>query len=181
MSYLTCNTGDAKGADTFWVNNLKKYNIQTIQWTPYNMTKEDKIEGKLRIKKANETLCRYVDKYLDFLSKNWCQVKYSEIIYASGSLTKSGERGYKGHINKSKYTVVEGGTGYAVQMAIDSGKPVYFYDQDSDNWTHFVNNDWQVVNSPPLITKNFAGIGSTIMTENTKKAILKLMNDSFNL
>lgn len=176
---MICNTGDAMGSDAFWVENLKKYNIKTIQWTPSNMKKEDFEEGKLKIKNANKTLNRYVKKHLNFLSKNWCQVKYSDIIYASGSLTKSGEKGYKGFVNKSKQTVVEGGTGYAVQMAIDCNKPVYFYNQDTDKWVTFIKDDWVVVDKPPLIKTNFAGIGSTIMTDNTKKSILELINNSF--
>ena len=79
-------------------------------------------------------------KYLNFLSKNWPQAKYSSVIYASGSLTESGKRGYKGHVNKSKYTVVEGGTAYAIQMAINNNKKVYFYNQDNDTWNTWNNN-----------------------------------------
>lgn len=176
---MICNTGDAKGSDQFWVENLKKYNIKTIRWTRYNISTEDLEEGKKKIQNANKNLCRYINKYLAFLSKNWCQVKYSESIYASGSLTKPGEKGYKGFINKSKQTVVEGGTGYAVQMAIDCGKPVYFYNQDTDYWVTFVKDGWEKIENVPLIKKSFAGIGSTIMTENTKKALCKLIKDSF--
>lgn len=177
---VVCNTGAAQGADAFWSENLAKYNIKSIKWIPSIMSVEDIETGKNEIIKANKILKRNVYKYLNFLSKNWCQVKYSDVIYASGSLTKSGERGYKGFINKSKYTVVEGGTGYAVQMAINNNKPVYFYDQDNDTWMTNVNNEWVSVESVPLITTDFAGIGSTILTEKTKDAIRKLIDDSFN-
>lgn len=180
---ISCNTGDAQGADQFWTENLKKYSeqVKVIIWTPKNLSPNDKIEGKTEIIRANKTLCRYVDKYLNFLSKNWPQAKYSNVIYASGSLTESGKRGYKGHINKSKYTVVEGGTAYAIRMAINNNKRVYFYNQDNDTWNTWEESTktWDVIKNVPLITTDFAGIGSTILTENTKAALLKLITESF--
>lgn len=179
---IICNTGDAKGADEFWTENLKKYKdkVKVIQWTPRNTLQEDRTQGIQEILKANKVLCRYVQKYLNFLSKNWCQVKYSQVIYASGSLTKPGERGYKGFINKSNITVVEGGTGYAVQMAINNGKKVYFYNQDTDKWMSFdVEKKTWYETGVEKITGDFAGIGSTILTTKTKDTILDLIKKSF--
>lgn len=42
------------------------------------------------------------------------QVKNSDAVFAIGHLVRG---------------IVDGGTGWAVQMAIDDGKPVYVYDQ----------------------------------------------------
>ena len=51
----------------------------------------------------------------------WSQVKYSDSIFAIGYVDKSG-------------TQVTGGTGWAVQMAINNKKPVFTYDQNDRQW-----------------------------------------------
>jgi hypothetical protein len=179
---IICNTGDATGADALWTKHLQG-KCKVIQWTPQNLSKDDKLEGIEKINLANKVLKRPIYKYINFLSKNWPQAKYSKVVYASGSLTKSGEKGYKGFISKCDFTHVEGGTAYAVQMAIDMGIPVYFYNQDTDYWTTFNNNtkEWNEITEleVPLITTDFGAIGSTILTEKTKQAILDLISRSF--
>jgi hypothetical protein len=48
-------------------------------------------EGILEIRKANRILNRYgIEKYMNLLARNWAQVKYSEEVFAVGSIIKSG-------------------------------------------------------------------------------------------
>ncbi len=56
---------------------------------------------------------------MSLFARNWAQVKYSKQVFAIGTIIKAGEKSAKGYKNKSKSDVVDGGTGYAVMMAIN--------------------------------------------------------------
>ena len=71
---------------------------------------------------------------MSLLARNWAQVKYSEQIFAIGSIIKPGDRSSKGFYNKSKYEIVDGGTGYAVMMGINNKRDVFVFDQAKKNW-----------------------------------------------
>ena len=78
-------------------------------------------------------------------------MKNSESIFAIGTI--NGKQ-------------VNGGTGWAVQMGIDEGKSVYVFDQEKCKW-YFWNRDFEVCNTP-ILTKNYAGIGTREINENGK-------------
>jgi hypothetical protein len=95
--------------------------------------------------------------------REWFQVKGGEAVFAIGYLTDS--------MNE-----VKGGTGWAVQMAIDAGKPVYVFDQQFDRWFtweegvpgkfgRFVECDI------PVLTGHFAGVGTREILPNGIEAI----------
>ena len=91
-------------------------------------------EGILEIRKANRILNRYgIEKYMNLLARNWAQVKYSEEVFAVGSIIKSGEKDSKGYKNMSSYDIVSGGTGYATTMTILHSKPLYVFEQSHDS------------------------------------------------
>ena len=69
------------------------------------------------------------EETINLLARNWCQVKYSKQVIAIGHILNPGEKSAKGYRCNSKYQSVDGGTGYAVQMAIDNLKEVYVFDQ----------------------------------------------------
>ena len=92
---------------------------------------------------------------MDLLARNWMQVKNADAVFAIG------------HISKG---IVDGGTGWAVQMAIDAGKPVYLFDQVRNQWFRNTSGTWAVTEVPRL-TPNFAGIGTRELNEQGKKAI----------
>lgn len=112
-------------------------------------------EGCLRVLHANRLLHRRPERYMSLLARDWCQVKYSEAVFAIGHLKRG---------------IVEGGTGWAVQMAIDAGKPVYLFDQKSEEWLTYEDGVWTGCDVP-VLTHNFAGIGSRRITESGIKAI----------
>src|SRR5690606_12297999 len=69
-----------------------------------------------------------------------------------------------------------GGTGYAVGMAINNNKPVYVFNQTKGSyeigWYKWDNNSNNFVPiETPILTKNFAGIGTREINENGKQAI----------
>ncbi len=75
-----------------------------------------------------------------------------------------------------------GGTGWAVQMAIDCDKPVFIYEQ------HQMNNGWfrympvvgfeSLRGEIPKLTPNFAGIGTREITDYGKDAIKRIYEHS---
>jgi len=105
----------------------------------------------------------------NLLSRNWFQVKNSEAIYAIGTF-----------FNKSQ-TIVKGGTGWAVQMAIDNKKPVYLFEQNLDHWFvyYYPENKFTEIYVIPELTPNFAGIGTREITYKGKQAIKEIYKVNF--
>jgi hypothetical protein len=102
--------------------------------------------------KANETLKRdpsnQVQYVKNLLSRNWFQVKNSDAVFAIGKM-----------INMK---LIDGGTGWAVQMAIDSKKQIFVFDQKFNRWNKFNYNKMEFDRfcEVPTLTENFAGIGT---------------------
>jgi len=105
-------------------------------------------------------------------SRNWFQVKNSKQIFAISSL-----------IYKDNREFVKGGTGWAVQMAIDNNKEIFLFDQKRDSWFSwdYQKSLFRKRNEIPKITAtNFAGIRARIINEKGVNAIENLFQKSFN-
>ena len=170
----TMNSGGANGSDQIFGEYAIKYGIGKINhyWykkpNPHSkpedqISEEEYQEGIQMIHRANKTLKRKgIEKYMHLLARNWLQVKNSESIFAIGTI--NGKQ-------------VNGGTGWAVQMGIDEGKSVYVFDQEKCKW-YFWNREIEVCNTP-ILTKNYAGIGTREINENGIKAIENLYKRTF--
>lgn len=181
-----CNSGGAEGADTIWEEECIANGIPVIAWSfPGHDTKsinkkvltaEHLREGFEHIKIANATLKRNtynLKPYVrNLLARNWFQVKNSDAVFAVGV------------IQKQNWKIVNGGTGWAVQMAIDNKIPVYVFDQESGYWYqygtavdkdgnetggHFLTNMYSEF--LPELTDRFAGIGTRDINEKGINAI----------
>lgn len=184
------HSGGAKGSDTVWGEVGAKFGVVSKHYYHGNKTPNGNIqiteaqfaEGKEHVLQANKSLHRQPDKYLDLLARNWMQVKNADAVFAIGHLYKQ----YLEYPNGKRYYPVDGGTGWAVQMAIDSQTPIYLFDQDRKVWLKFIGpqsmyeaglkgnektEGWEVLSTAPILTKNFAGIGSREITEDGRKAI----------
>ena len=194
LDRLVCHSGGATGADTYWEIIGDNYDVKTKAYsykTKYHTT-ENKVEisdtdyeeGVKEITKANRVLNRYgIHKFMNLLARNWSQVKYSDEVFAIGTIVESGKKGSKGFYNKSEFQVVDGGTGYAVQMAINNGKFVYVFDQDKDKWFRwsYTSLKFIEVTKPLKISyENFAGIGTREIKPNGIKAIEDIYKLTFN-
>lgn len=173
---FTNHSGGAKGSDTYWGEVGKKYGVGSNHYhaigakTPSGNTpisEEMLKEADPHLKKANETLKRTYptsNEYVNnLLRRNWWQVKNSDAVFAVGHLVRG---------------IVEGGTGWAVQMAIDNGKPVYVFDQVRNKWYKNINNKWSE-SEVPTLTKNFAGIGTRELNDTGRKAIEAVYEKTF--
>ena len=159
-SLYTNHSGGADGSDSYWdyigrthgLKNHRHYFIQGFDTPKGNIgLSSDFIkEATEHVLNANKTLRRqYPTKVAyvnNLLLRNWAQVKNADTVFAIGKL---------------KGNEVEGGTGWAVQMAIDNLKPVFVFDQFKNNWYEY-NYELGLFKKSdiPVLTKNFAGIGT---------------------
>lgn len=169
------HSGGAEGSDYMWGAIGEQFGVVSNHYyqkgfkTPVGntpLTKEQLKEADEHLIKANETLGRTFPAASEItnslLRRNWFQVKNADAIYAIG------------RPDKNNSNVVSGGTAWAVQMAIDEGKPVYVYDLNSFKWFQYVvdketnTGKWQETGTPTL-TKNFAGIGTRGNKKNKKE------------
>jgi hypothetical protein len=174
VSYIN-HSGGANGSDTAWDTIGHEFGVTDHRhyWhgkqTPtgnVEITNEQLEEGWQHVKEANKTLHRKPDAYKSLLSRNWFQVKNAEAIFAIGKLA-----GPK---------TVAGGTGWAVQMAIDARKPVNMYDQEHAQWYKYdYSQNLFIPQSTPVLTKNFAGIGTRELNSLGREAIKDVYKKTF--
>jgi hypothetical protein len=181
MKNIVCHSGGCPGADMTWETVGEAYGVKTISYsfeghTQYGknrkiLTPDELVEGFEMVIRANATVKRYPQgqpTYVkNLLARNWFQVKNSEAIFAIGKFDKTAQ--------------VAGGTGWAVQMAIDEKKPVFVFEQPNKTWFFFSyehNMFWPHQNSPKL-TENFAGIGTREITDDGIQAVMDIFTLNF--
>ena len=182
MKTFVCHSGGAQGADYYFQEIGKNYQVVTINYSyktkhhhsenKKELTQNEFHEGCLMVERANKTLQRFrYQRMINLLARNWFQVKNADEIFAVGSIKKQGA-----------FQFVKGGTGWAVQMAIDSNKPVYVFDQNEIRWYYwdFAQNEFLVYEGEPRISSiNFAGIGTRKLNLFGIQAIENLYYNSF--
>lgn len=178
------HSGGCTGADMCWENEGKPYGVKSVAYSFYNhvqdgenqkiLTYDELQEGWKHVEIAAKSLHRPIGRieipYVkNLLSRNWFQVKNAEAIFAVGK--------FDGNTQKK----VAGGTGWAVQMAMDSGKPIYFFDQPTNKWYIYLYSyktfiEMYVI---PTLTENFAGIGTRELNAFGVLAIQRLYEFNF--
>ncbi len=73
---------------------------------------------------------------------------------------------------------VKGGTGWGVELAKFFNRPVNVFDQTTNKWYAWENNDW-TENKPVIAHKTFCGTGTRNLSDEGKKAIEDLFDRSF--
>ena len=193
LANIICHSGGAEGSDTAWEKIGEKFGVKTKDYsykTPKHtssnkveISDEDYKEGISEVNKANKFLNRYgIHKYMNLLARNWAQVKYSKQVFAIGTIIKPGEKNSKGYYNKGKYDIVDGGTGYCIQMSINNQREVFVYDQIIDKWFRWSYISLTFIELPeaPIITcENFAGVGTRKLNSNGLKAIREVYEKTF--
>lgn len=168
---ILCHSGGAIGSDTLWGDACKRRGIPTNHYyyqrnkfdqkPPQGntlITKEEYLLGRKKVYQALQVLRRKeesAEKYMHLTARDYTQVYNSDVVFAIGTLSNN---------------IVDGGTGYAVQMAISEGKPVYVYDYKAGKWFFFTGEKWMLLKETPSIpvgVKNFAGIGSRLNNATT--------------
>ena len=175
------HSGGALGADITWeiigrrfgLTEFNHYFIEGYKTTKGNASikMSDKLEKIIDsdLVKANKSLRRsyptrnaYVN---NLLRRNWFQVNKSDSIFG---------------ISRIENNLVSGGTGWAVQMAIDKGMQVFVFCQLAKEWYTYSSGSWVIVETPTL-TENFAGIGTREIDESGINAIENVYRKTFEL
>lgn len=171
----TNHSGGAIGADSMWDTIGREFGVTDHRhyWyykpnpkslPKHEITEREYKEGEYMVAQANKTLRRRnTEKYMYLLARNWAQVKHSGAIYAIGSI-------YHNRVN--------GGTGWACQMAIDIEKPLYVYEQYKKQWYFWNENSFEVCVTPVLV-KDFAGIGTREINDDGIQAIRNVYIKTF--
>jgi hypothetical protein len=178
---MICYSGGAIGADTVFEQECISKGITVVAFTfkghktttknEYILSQEKLNKGFEHVTIANKTLKRNIYNiswYVkSLLSRNWFQVRLSDAVFAVANLNED-------------MTIVLGGTGWCVMMAIDNHKPVFVFDQKTELWFEY---DYIIgcfkpmdVGDIPKLTSKFAGVGSRKLTEAGVLAIKKLFN-----
>jgi hypothetical protein len=184
MNYV-CHSGGCTGADMAWETAGEEYGVKTIAYsfpghTQYGknqkvLTPAELTEGFEAVMRANKTLKKYPQgqpTYVkNLLARNWFQVKNSEAIFAVGKLRDN--------------LTVEGGTGWAVQMAVDCDKPVFLFFQDDmgGGWFRYkpITGFESMGGEIPKLTENFAGIGTRKLNNYGLQAICDVYDKIFGV
>lgn len=74
---------------------------------------------------------------------------------------------------------VKGGTGWGVELAKFFNRPLHVFDQGSNKWFAWNNNEW-VEDLPVISHKTFCGTGTRNLSDEGKKAIEELLARSFS-
>lgn len=181
MSEIVNHSGGAIGSDSEWDTIGKEFGVTDHRHyyhgekTPKGnvaLTDAQLEEGWQHVLKANETLKRKPQAYKSLLSRNWYQVKNADEVFAIGTFQDG-----------PKSMIVNGGTSWAVQMALDNNKTVYFFDQDLSKWfildKKLSERPIEMEGGPSITTKNFAGIGTRKLNPAGKAAIREVYQNTF--
>ena len=190
------HSGGAQGSDSVWGEIGEKYGViskhyYTGETSQYNapagnteISNKDYEEGIYKVAQAAKANYGYQYSTMKDprLIRNWAQVKYADAIFAIGNLVNKGQKLFPNQKNDTRlasHVAVTGGTGYAVEMAIQARKPVYVFDQKRLQWYKNIDGKWSKSDTPTL-TNNFAGIGTREINEQGKQAIEDVYKNTFN-
>ena len=181
-------SGGAVGADTKWGEIASKYNIGKIRhYRPETLdvlTPEQMQEVETQYTAAANRLGRKVlngnTTAGKLVRRDYLQAKAADSIFAIGHILRPGEKNSKGYTVRSTIPSVDGGTGYAVQMAIDLHKPVHVFDQQYKQWYIFdYDQNTFVAEDIPTLTTKFAGVGTRQINEDGINAIEQIFEKTF--
>ena len=176
-------SGAGSGSDATWSVKAMKRGLPTIHMIPesskdplpmksfYNLRDKGRIRGVERglkdpdlmeagpyVEQANQTLKRpiekYTDKQLQYVFRNYHQIKNAGSIYAIGEITTKGNNAGR---------TVKGNTGWAVQMGIDKGmNGIFVYDPVQRGWHQWNagKNRFERLDGVPKLRRNPALIGT---------------------
>lgn len=197
-SEYTNHSGGAIGSDSEWDKTGREFGVKDQRHyyhgakTPIGnieITSSELEEGWRHVLEANKTLNRKPEAYKSLLSRNWMQVKNADEVFAIAKKvdikpdrSKPLGENVEDKSRQSFATIVDGGTGWAVQMAIDAKKTVHVFDQSRKEW--LVSRDGDKILRPeetPTLTKDFAGIGTREIDESGKKAIRSVYEKTFHV
>ena len=152
-------------------------------------------QASLSLKRDIKKSATAADPYnYNLLRRNYFQVKFSDSVYAVGQIVHPGQRGagkaaaggkkaMKGFINKTNRSVVDGGTGWAIEMAVQKDIPIFVYDTVTGKWHRWNKavSKFSQIKHPPRPTNRWTGIGMSNIPakKGAKEAVRNLFDRYF--
>lgn len=193
------HSGGAEGADTFWKGLSESYgiNYETNQKHYYidnatdsdlkhysppahantALNSEDIEEAKVELVNAAKAMYNFTGERIvnPLVLRDWAQVKYASSVFAVGKILNEGEKYSEKEDDDRVATkqIVAGGTGYAVELAIQHNKPVYVLNSEDNKWYTWKDGAFVAI-SIPILTDNFAGIGTRNLSEESGNELKKM-------
>jgi exodeoxyribonuclease-5 len=187
ISQFVTFSGAAKGSDKTWAAKGKKAGVgEHVDFVPSQLerlTPDQAKEVENAYQKAFKQLGRKelpfdwsdVNKEGNYsgglVRRDYLQAKAADAVFAISTFIAPGAKDKKGYTNRTDAWQVEGGTGYAVQMAINLGKPVFMYDQLRKLWYRNLDGTWERIGNTPFLRQNSAVIGTQQINNDGIKAI----------
>ena len=164
-------SGAADGSDTIWAEEARKLGMQVTDITTEDWDKLDS-ETKARYEKYFRDICHQIGRPVSdskYPRRDLLQADRSDAVFAIGML-------------QSGSSIVDGGTGYATTRAVNTGKPVYLFEQNRGQWLQFnyQTRTWQPTGVPKL-TPNAAVIGTRRINDSGKAAIIGVLNNTLGI
>jgi hypothetical protein len=188
----TNHSGGAGGADEHWHTIPKKlgYATKDVHYREPGQSTVDSVtlkaqgvtaqpiseelyaKGKIVADKIDAILGENPNRgYGHYRYRNYAQVHYADAVFAisAGFTIRNGRNAPK-----------DRGTIYAIYGAIIDGKPVYVFDQKAAQWKtwDYANKVWVDIETP-VLTRNFAGIGTRTLLDAGRKAIADVFQKTF--
>ena len=193
-------SGGAEGADRVFALEASEVGAPVINYTfkahqpqalinkgrPRKLNKQELEEANQEVTASSISLDRptaNMSEYvLNLQRRNWHIVKHADAVYAVAPIIRKGDKAMQ---------VVDGGTGWGVDMAIRNGKEVYVFDNSSKaRHSGAISNQWHRFNPalgvfepieglPPKPPKTWAGIGSREISKTGEQAIRELVQTYF--
>ena len=190
---FTNHSGGATGGDMVW--DAEGRSVGVTNHKHYTVASYDKLDNQSKAVINNwylETV-KFLGRGVisadspsgKLVRRDMLQANNGDGVFGVTDLIKPGTKGRKGYDNKMSYSIPEGGTGYAIARGIQSGKPVYVFNQSDDYGNEIGWYKWNdtskdfIKTDTPILTKNFTGIGTREINEAGKQAIKDVYENTF--
>jgi hypothetical protein len=175
MNNYINHSGGCEGADMEWdrigrehgFNNHKHYRPSDLK----RASAEVKQLIETDVFAAASALQRPTEEFpgKDLVRRNWFQANGADAIFAISRIVQPFDKD-KGFSNLTGKQIVAGGTAWACEMAIQMGKPVHVFDIIKGFWFYWNGTEFKP-ELIPILTQNYAGIGSRNLTDSARQAI----------
>lgn len=176
----TNHSGGCIGADLKWDSIGKLHGFtKHIHWRPEHLNElsgKEKSDMLAAYYSAADALLRPRQfRGMHLCQRNWIPTRNASGIYAISYILQPGQKDLQGRENRTFKETVAGGTGWAIEMAIQMDKPVFVFDMNLNIWFYWNHDDNKFVpldkDKAPSLTQVFSGIGSRNITPAGLKAI----------
>jgi hypothetical protein len=174
----TLYSGGLKGAETAFGEAAEKWSVKEVNFTfsgqktnrqknAVVLSDDDLKRGDISMELVSKMMSRTyyeTEKVRKVLQTIFHMVNKGHQVFVIGTILED--------------NTVKGGTGWAVELAKLFNRPLSVYDQEKNGWYSWKQGAW-IQDSPMIEHETFVGSGTRNLSENGRKAIDRLFEDTF--